>query len=249
VGAKILIVEDERLVAQHISQLLKDADYDICAIASDGGTAIKKIVELGPDLVLLDIRIKGETDGIEVGEHIQHFYDIPILYLTAFSDSDTLKRVKVTNPLGYILKPFRSEQLLSAISIALALHAASKPKISAQTNALPPDRSAIDYRLKSTVAYIQDHLDKNINIEMLARTIGMSPSYFCRFFHQEIGCSPYQYIIRQRVAKAKIILKQRDLSIGDAALQCGFASHTLLNRHFLKLVGTTPRNYRNDIFK
>ncbi len=248
-GVQILIVEDERLVAQHISQLLQEADYTICAIASDGDTAIKKIVEFSPNLVLLDIHIKGETDGIDIGEHIQCFYDIPIVYLTAFSDSDTLKRAQTTNPAGYILKPFRREQLLSSVTIALGSHATRKAKTAAQTNALPPEPSAINYRLKSTVAYIQDHLDKNINLEMLAGAIGMNPSYFCRFFQQEIGCSPYQYIIRQRVAKAKIILKQRDVSIGDIALQCGFASPSLLNRHFLKLVGITPRDYRNDIFK
>jgi DNA-binding response OmpR family regulator len=67
---QILIVEDERLVAKHISQLLQDDGYTICAIASDGDTAMKKIVEFSPDLVLLDIQIKGEIDGVEVAEQI-----------------------------------------------------------------------------------------------------------------------------------------------------------------------------------
>lgn len=246
---QILIVEDERLVAKHISQLLQDDGYTICAIASDGDTAMKKIVEFSPDLVLLDIQIKGEIDGVEVAEHIQSFHDIPIIYLTAFSDSDTLKRAQATNPMGYVLKPFRREQLLSSIMVAFSSHAANKKKISAQTNVLPQEISTIDYRLKSTVAYIQDHFDQNINLKMLAGAIGMNPSYFCRLFQKEIGYSPYQYIIRQRVEKAKTMLKQRDVSIGDIALQCGFASHSHLDRHFLKLVGITPRDYRNDIFK
>lgn len=248
-SVQILVVEDERLVSQHIRQLLEEDGYTVCAIAPDGTTAIKKIIEFSPDLVLLDIRIKGELDGIDVAEHIQSFYDIPVIFLTAFSDSDTIKRAQATNPMSYILKPFRREQLLSSVAVALASHAASKKNNSPQIDVLSPEIATIDYRLKSTVAYIQNHLDQNINLEMLSSAIGMNPSYFCRLFQKEIGCSPYQYIIRRRVEKAQTLLKQRDVPIGDIALQCGFASHSHLDRHFLKLVGISPRDYRNEILK
>ncbi|WP_228014878.1 response regulator [Synechocystis salina] len=96
--SKVLIVEDERLVAQHIAQLLKSDGYEVCAIASDGATALKKIAEFYPDLILLDIRIKGEIDGVEVAERIKSLYSIPIVYLTAFSDGETLERAQKTNP-------------------------------------------------------------------------------------------------------------------------------------------------------
>jgi signal transduction histidine kinase len=119
---KVVIVEDERLVAQDIAQILRDEGYSICAIASDGETAIKKILEFSPDLVLLDIRIKGEIDGIDVAKFIQSYCDIPVVYLSAFSDSETLKRAQITNPMGYVVKPFRSEQLLTTIKIALTTH-------------------------------------------------------------------------------------------------------------------------------
>ncbi|WP_434684448.1 hybrid sensor histidine kinase/response regulator [Pseudanabaena minima] len=119
---QVVIVEDERLVAQDITQILRDEGYIVCAIASDGETAIKKILEFSPNLVLLDIRIKGEIDGIDVAKFIQSFCDIPIVYLSAFSDAETLKRAQLTNPMGYVVKPFRSEQLLSTITIALTTH-------------------------------------------------------------------------------------------------------------------------------
>lgn len=118
----MVIVEDERLVAQDIAQILRDEGYSICAIASDGAKAIKKILEFSPDLVLLDIRIKGEIDGIDVAKFIQSYIDIPIVYLSAFSDSETLKRAQLTNPMGYVVKPFRREQLLTTIMIALTTH-------------------------------------------------------------------------------------------------------------------------------
>lgn len=123
---KVIIVEDERLVAQDIAQILEDAGYVVCAIASDGETAIKKIVEFSPDLVLLDIQIKGLIDGIDVAKMVQSFCDIPIIYLTAFSDAETLKRAQSTSPMAYVIKPFRSEQLLSSITIALTTYASQK---------------------------------------------------------------------------------------------------------------------------
>ena len=240
-SSQIIIVEDERLVAQDIAQILKDEGYTVCAIASDGKTAIQKIIEFSPDLVLMDIRIKGEIDGVEVAEHIQAFFAIPVIYLTAFSDAETLTRVKATNPMGYVLKPFRREQLLSTITIALTTYQAQKQKA-----APVPQNEPTSYRLKSTISYIQDHLHQNINLEMLAGAIAMNPSYFCRVFQQEIGYSPYQYIIQQRVERAKTLLKNRELPISDIALQCGFANHSHLDRHFHKITGTTPKAYRTN---
>jgi YesN/AraC family two-component response regulator len=242
---QILIVEDESLVAQDIAQILKDEEYGVCAIANNGKTAIEKVAEFCPDLVLLDVRIKGELDGINVGEQIQLFYNIPLIYLTAFSDSETIKRAQATNPHGFVLKPFRREQLISSIAVALTTHAANKLKQD-KSEAQPEEKATASYRLKSTISYINDHLDQNINLDLLSGAIGMNPSYFCRVFQQEIGYSPYQFIIRQRVEKAKNLLENRDLSISDIALQCGFASHSHLDRHFHKLVGITPKAYRNS---
>ena len=76
----------------------------------------------------------------------------------------------------------------------------------------------------------------------------MTTAYFCRFFHKEIGCSPYQYIIQQRVEKAKYLLKRRELSISEIAQQCGFNSHSQLDRHFRKLMGVTPKEYQKIEF-
>jgi YesN/AraC family two-component response regulator len=243
-GTEVLIVEDERIVAQHISYILQDEGFSICAIAADGKTAIKKIVEFQPDLILLDIQIKGEIDGIEVAEQIQSLYNIPILYLTAFSDVKTLERAQATNPMGYVLKPFRQEQLLSSIAVALATHTAQKNKPVDQAS--PAEKASAPYRLKPTIAYINEHLHHEINLEVLAGAIGMNSSYFSRFFRQEIGLSPYQYIIQQRIEKAKVLLLQRNILINDVALQCGFSSHSQLNQHFRRLLGITPKEYRDS---
>lgn len=238
--SKVLIVEDERLVAQHIAQLLKSDGYEICAIASDGATALKKIAEFYPDLILLDIRIKGEIDGIEVAERIKSLYSIPIVYLTAFSDGETLERAQKTNPQGYVIKPFRRQQLISTLAIAIANHQQQKKP---EEDPLSP--STGHYRLQPTLDYIEEHLDQGITVEFLAGAIGMSTAYFCRFFQKEMGCSPYQFIIQQRVERAKAILLERELSISEVALRCGFSSHSQLNHHFRNLLGITPKEYRS----
>lgn len=243
---QVLIVEDERLVAQYTAQLLKDNGYEICAIASEGETALKKIVEFYPDLILLDIHIRGDIDGIDIAQQVQFLYDIPIIYLTAFSDVETLERAQATNPSGYVVKPFRREQLLSSIAIALANHQTQQKARSPHFQNFPDTNPPTCHRLQPILAHIQANLEQPISIEFLATAISMSNSYFCRYFQKETGCSPYQYIIQQRVKKAQMLLKQRDISISDIALECGFTSHSQFNRHFRRLVGMTPNDYRNS---
>ncbi len=122
VNEKILVVEDESLVAMEIKDRLESLRYVVPAIASSGDEAIKKAEELRPDLVLMDIVLKGDMDGIETAEYIRNHFDTPVIYLTAYADEETLQRAKVTEPFGYILKPFEERELHIAIEIALYKH-------------------------------------------------------------------------------------------------------------------------------
>lgn len=119
---KILIVEDERMVALDIAKSLKKAGYDIIGSVSTGNSAVQKVKEFNPDLILMDIRIKGEYDGIEAAKKILTDNDIPIVYLTAYTDDNTIERAKSTAPYGYILKPFDERRLFSTIDMALYKH-------------------------------------------------------------------------------------------------------------------------------
>ena len=115
---KILVVEDERVVARDIEKRLKKLGYVVTLTVASGEEAIKKTAETRPDLVLMDIQLKGEMDGIEAAERIRTDFDIPVIYLTAFADEETLQRAKATEPFGYILKPFDERDLHTAIEIA-----------------------------------------------------------------------------------------------------------------------------------
>jgi len=119
---KILVVEDESIIAADIKNKLEDLGYIVSKIVSNGEDAIKSVSELDIDLVLMDIILKGDMDGIEAAREIKKFIDIPIVYLTAHSDKKTIKRARLTGPFGYIIKPFNSEILGSTIEIALYKH-------------------------------------------------------------------------------------------------------------------------------
>jgi PAS domain S-box-containing protein len=117
--AQILIVEDESIIARDIRDCLESLGYQVPAIATTGLEAIKKATDLRPDLILMDIRLKGEMDGIQAAEQIWNRLQIPIIYATGFSDRDTLERAKLTRPFGYILKPIEERELYAAVETAL----------------------------------------------------------------------------------------------------------------------------------
>ncbi|HUV50434.1 MAG TPA: response regulator [Anaerolineae bacterium] len=125
-NAQILIVEDEGIIANDIQNTLEGLGYAVIAIASSGKEAIKKAVEMLPDLVLMDIVLEGLMDGVEAAERIMDRLDIPVVYLTAYADDKTLQRAKITEPYGYILKPFSERELYTTIEMALYKHKMKK---------------------------------------------------------------------------------------------------------------------------
>ncbi|WP_404786260.1 EAL domain-containing protein [Altericista sp. CCNU0014] len=121
-STSILIVEDENIVARDLQYALEDLGYAVPAIAKTGSLAIQKASELQPDLILMDIRLLGEMDGIAAAQAILERLDVPIVYLTAHSDDNTLTRSKLTHPYGYLIKPFEERELRAVVEVALYKH-------------------------------------------------------------------------------------------------------------------------------
>ncbi|MCD6197441.1 MAG: PAS domain S-box protein [Deltaproteobacteria bacterium] len=120
--AQILVVEDEHVVAEDIKESLQILGYAVSAIAYSKDEAVEKAQETNPDLVLMDIVLKGETSGLEAAGIIRSRFDIPVVYLTAYADEKTLERAKITEAFGYIIKPFKDRELHTAIEMALYKH-------------------------------------------------------------------------------------------------------------------------------
>ena len=118
-GVSILIVEDDDIIARVEDWRLKNLGYSVCGRATSGAQAMELVVNKKPDIVLMDINIKGDIDGIETARMIKKGFNIPVIYVTSHSDGTTLERAKETKPDGFIIKPFVDNDLRVAIELAL----------------------------------------------------------------------------------------------------------------------------------
>jgi PAS domain S-box-containing protein len=123
---RILIVEDELVVASNLRDRLVILGYEVPAVVLSGEEVLRLAGETRPDLVLMDIKLRGKMDGIATAEELRARFDIPIVYLTGYADDGTLERAKITEPYGYVLKPFEIRELHSTIEMALYKHAMEK---------------------------------------------------------------------------------------------------------------------------
>jgi diguanylate cyclase (GGDEF)-like protein/PAS domain S-box-containing protein len=119
---RILIVEDEGLIARDIEDMVRHAGFEISAVVGTGEEAVEKAKTTYPDLILMDIILGGEMDGVEAAERIREQLSIPVIYLTAHTDEATLQRAKLTEPVGYTLKPVEQKELMTVIEMALYKH-------------------------------------------------------------------------------------------------------------------------------
>ncbi|WP_298224471.1 response regulator [Flavobacterium sp.] len=131
---KILIVEDELIIAEDVRQMLTKMNYEIVGNAMDYEEAISMLDNTNPDLILLDVNLNCKKDGIDLAQEINQKYKVPFIYTTSYSDSHTLDRAKATNPVNYLVKPFKEEQLFTAIEMALYKIAASTQTTSSEAN-------------------------------------------------------------------------------------------------------------------
>ena len=123
---RVLVVEDENVIAMDLRTRLTRLGYVVPAVVASGAAALQKVEELGPDAVLMDIVLKGDMDGVQAAEQIRERFGLPVIYLTAHSDENTLQRARITEPFGYILKPFEDRELLTTIEMALYRHQMEK---------------------------------------------------------------------------------------------------------------------------
>jgi PAS domain S-box-containing protein len=142
-SASILIVEDEAIVAKSIEKRLISLGYSVAGSVATGIEALQVVARIRPDLILLDIRLKGTLDGIGVARIIRDWYGIPVIFVTAFADRETIERASETGPYGYLIKPFGEKDLLSAIAVA-------QSRIE-QENSGANGSSSVDARYKNTV--------------------------------------------------------------------------------------------------
>lgn len=185
---RILIVEDQAIVVKDIENKLISLGYEVAAHTGSGNEAVLFASELKPDLVLMDIKLDGDLDGITTAMQIHDKLDIPIIYITAYSDEDTLKRARETHPIGYILKPFEERDIQTNIEIGYYKHKIEK-KLSDEKENFRQLTENINEMLWicsadfKDVIYINPALEKTFNITI--DQIKNSPELFAGFIHPE----------------------------------------------------------------
>ncbi len=122
-GSEILVVEDEGVVALDITDQLLRLGYGVCGTAASAERALQLVAQNVPDLVLMDIRLRGDLDGVQAAQQIRDRFQIPVVFLTAHADAPTVERAKAAMPYGYLIKPFDGQELKSTIEITLSRHA------------------------------------------------------------------------------------------------------------------------------
>jgi CheY-like chemotaxis protein len=128
VNERIMIVEDESIVAMGVKHKLEDLGYRVVGVEATGEGAVETALKTEPDLILMDIVLKGDMDGIEAAEKIHTRLDTPIIYVSAYSDEEVLRRARITEPYGYILKPFKKSEINANIQMAIYKHSSDKKK-------------------------------------------------------------------------------------------------------------------------
>ncbi len=161
---KILLVEDDSTTANYIYHKLEQLDCDVLAKATNGNDAVRMAKDLQPNLILMDIKLQGETDGIDTASQILSFLDVPVVYVTAHSDEKTIKRLMKTEPNAFIIKPFDERILRSAIDIAVYRHQVKKELLDAKeklrTTIESIDDIIISFDCKGNLTYIHTNHGK-----------------------------------------------------------------------------------------
>lgn len=212
----ILVVEDELIVALEIKKTLIKLGYRVAGTEKDGQSAIETAGKTSPDLILMDIRLKGEMDGIEAAQRIRALYQTPVIFLTAHSDEDTLSRALKTHPCGYLVKPFRERELYQAIEMCIHKNHVLK-KIESDR---PAARSALTNPLESIevpALLLRDDGKISVINRAFASLTGLSPEEcvgrtFATVIGLEIGENshilPDQMVIRtSEGSRRQVVMK------------------------------------------
>jgi len=187
-GARVLIVDDEAIIARHVHNYLIQLGYEVIGIVSSAEEAVETAVRLQPDLLLMDIELPGPVDGIEAVRRIRSQIDVPVVYLTAYSDDVTIQRAESTGPFGYIIKPFQARELRITIEMALRIHSLTRAleRSEARYRAIVEDQSELICRFlpDGTLTFVNEAFCRYFGH---SRAELLGSSYWARFQDYDQG--------------------------------------------------------------
>lgn len=243
----IVIVEDEVIVARDLEETVRDLGYAVAGLSATADEALALVREHQPDLVLIDVVLKGDRDGIWLGRVLREDHDIPFVYTTSFADRRTVKQAMATRPNGYLVKPYSEDGVYAAIETALANHADGPTDLDAQAyaEASAPISGGLDPSVRRAVEdFVSKRFDQPLSLADLADVAGMSPYHFARSFKASTGSTPHAYVVCRRIEEARRLLRDTDWPVVKVALGVGYESPSHFSAVFKREVGVTPGRFR-----
>jgi AraC-like DNA-binding protein len=237
----ILIVEDELIIALDIKEILNEEGYDAIINIVNVDDAIVAIENFSPSLVLIDINLNQEKDGVYLGAYLLEKDTVPFIYISSYSDKSTLERVGSTRPYGYIVKPYKALDIKTTVSIVLNNFKHRKIDTVRDDKEISND---IPFILKQCITYINENINEKIKISDLAKQTRWESQHFNRLFTKYVGITPYKYIIEKKIEKATILLAESNVPSTQISYELGFKSHSNFCSVFKKITGKTPESVR-----
>ncbi len=237
---KILVVEDDKLASYEIKTILDKNGYDV-NVCESYPSCMKNLDTFKPELILLDIELGKRYEGIQIGSYLNSKSNLPFIYITGFTDFETLKRIQTTKPAGYLSKPFREIDIVNNIKLALYNQKAGldEPK-----NTVEVEESKYSKPIKRALEYIDTNINQEIKTDELIRVSGWSKFHFIREFAKEVSVTPYQYVFDKKMKLASSKLKNTYQSVKEIAFDLGYTSNSSFTNAFVKYSGVSPSNYR-----
>lgn len=241
----ILVIDDDPFFSLFLKITLEDSNFQVVKVLLPVKETIEIIKNLNPVLIILDVNLNMNEDGIDFGMFLLEYNKIPYIYVTEAFDLITINRINKTRPYGYFSKPFKSEDFIININIILNNYSHrnvnAKQKIFEDCNS----KNDVPFIIQKTIKYINENIYDLIEIDQLVSLTHWDKFHFLRMFTKHTGFTPYQYILQQKMNIAMGYLKETDMKIADIAYDLGFNSHSNFSVRFRKIVGVGPDEFRN----
>lgn len=239
----ILVVEDKYLIARNIKSILDKEGYNVISEIESVEDAIAVLESQEVHLLLIDINLGKDKDGIDLGHYLLAKATIPFVYITSYSDKLTLDRAQETRPQGFLVKPFRSIDVITTVFIVLK---GFNLKIIDEPRSVEETKDETPFFLKIVIDYINENCDKHIEMKELIALTHWKSQNFQRIFAKYIGVTPLKYINNRKIEKAKALLIETNIPTRQISYELSFNSHSYFCTLFKKLTDKTPDEFRKS---
>ena len=240
----IVIVEDELIIAMDLKRILVQEGYNVVINFKNYSfiETINDIHKYNPSLVILDINLKQKLfDGITIAESLLVKDLVPFIFITGISDKEMIERIKSTRPHGIITKPFKPIDVTCVVAVVLHNYIYKNIDVLRLDNKLVND---VPFILKPAIRYVDEHIYERIDIRILAELTNYNYMHFIRMFSLYMKVTPYQYILQQKIEKAKYLMVETDKLITFIAIDLSFSSYSNFCNVFKRFTGVKPDTYR-----